>query len=84
MASDPISRGKNAAESEEKQGSPWSSAHQLIVVPNIKTLYLPEENAWLLQDRGQPEGDWLQKQGCYVLPHSQATQILMDIHQTLR
>ena len=83
MASDPISQGNNAAESEEKQASPWSSAHQLIVVPNIKTLYLPEENAWLLQERAQPQGDWLQKQGCYVLPQSQATQTLTDIHQAL-
>ena len=76
MPSDPISRGNNAAESEEKQASPWSSAHQLIVVPNIKTLYLPEENAWLLQERAQPQGDWLQKQGRYVLSQTQATHIL--------
>ena len=32
----------------------------------------------------QPQGDWLQKQGRYVLPQSQATQILTDIHQALQ
>jgi len=31
----------------------------------------------------QLQGDWLQKQGCYVLPQSQATQMLMDVHQAL-
>ena len=50
---------------------------------NLKPLYIPEEKTWLLQEGAQPQGDWLQKQGCYVLPQSQATQTLTDIHQAL-
>ena len=43
----------------------------------------PWRKIQLIQEGTQPQGDWLQKQGCYVLPQSQATQILTDIHQAL-
>ena len=81
VTSDSISWGNDVADREAKQASLQSPAQQFIVIPNIKPLYLPEEKTRLLQEGAQPQGDWLQKQGCYVLPQSQATQILMDIHQ---
>ena len=40
MASDPISWGKNTADREAKQAL---QAQQLLVIPNLKPLYLPEE-----------------------------------------
>ena len=51
--------------------------------PQHKAPLPPGRKTWLLQEDEQPQGDWLQKQGCYVLPQSQATQILKDIHQAL-
>ena len=80
VASDSISPGNDASDREAKQASLWSSAQQLIVIPNIKLLYLPEEKSQLLQEGAQLQGDWLWKQGHYILPQSQATQILTDIH----
>ena len=68
---------------EAKQASLQSPAQQFIVIPNIKPLCLPEEKTRLLQEEAQPQRNWLQKQGRYVLHQSQATQILTDIHQVL-
>ena len=82
-ASDLISQGNNSIDREANQASLRSPAQQPIVIPSIKPLHLPRENPRLLQEGAQLQGDWLQKQGCYVLPQSQATQILMDIHQAL-
>ena len=62
--------GQHAADREAKQASLQSSAQQLIVIPNIKPLYLPKEKTRLLKEGAQPQGDWLQKQGHYVLPQS--------------
>ena len=82
-ASDLISWGNNTADSEAKQASLQSPAQQLIVISNIKPLHLPEDTR-LLQEEAQPQGDWAQNQGCCVLPQSQATPILTDIHQALQ
>ena len=67
VASDLISWGNNTADREAKP-SLQLSAQQLIVIPNIKPLYLPKEKTRLLKEGAQPQGDWLQKQGHYVLP----------------
>lgn len=67
------------ADSEAKQASLQSPAQQLIVISNIKPLHLPEYTR-LLQEGAQPQGVWAQNQGCCVLPQSQATPILTDIH----
>ena len=83
VASDPISWGNDATDREEKQASLWSPVQQLIVISNIKPLYASKEKTRLLQEEAQPQWNWLQKQGHYVLPQSQATQILTDIHQVL-
>ena len=83
VASDLISRGNNTTDREAKQASLQSPAQQFIVIPNIKPLYLPEEKTRLLQEEAQPQRNWLQKQGRYVLHKSQATQILTGIHQVL-
>ena len=80
VASNSSSQGNDASDREAKQASLWSSTQQLMVIPNIKLLYLPEEKSQLLQEGAQPQGDWLRKQGCYILSQSQATQILTDIH----
>ena len=64
---------------EELDSTEWLNWTEL----NLKPLYIPEEKTWLLQEGAQPQGDCLQKQGCYVLPRSQATQTLTDIHQAL-
>jgi len=61
---------QHAADREAKQASLQSSAQQLIVIPTIKPLYLPKEKTQLLKEGAQPQGDWLQKQGHYVLPQS--------------
>ena len=57
MASGSISRGNNATLREAKQASLRSPAQQLIVIPNLKPLYLPEEETQLLQEGTQPQGD---------------------------
>ena len=80
VASDPISWGDDATDREAKQALHQSPAQQFTVIPNIKPLYLPKEKTWLLQKGAQPQGDWLQKQDRYVVPQSQATEILTDIH----
>ena len=49
----------------------------------MAALYSTRVNTRLLQQGAQPQGDCLQKQGCHVLPQTQATQILTDIHQAL-
>ena len=69
VASDLISRGNNTTDREAKQASFQLSAQQLIVIPNIKPLHLPEENTWLLPKGAQPEGDCLQKQGVISFPN---------------
>ena len=49
--------GQHAADREAKQASLQSSAQQLIVIPNMKPHYLPEEKAIitrLLQEGAQP------------------------------
>ena len=70
VVSDPISRGNHATEREAKQASLQSSAQQCITIPNIKSFYLPKIKTRLLQEEAQPQGDYLQKQGLYVLPQS--------------
>ena len=54
MASESISQGNDASDREAKQASLGSSAQQLIVIPNMKPLYLPEEKIQLLQEGAQP------------------------------
>ena len=59
VTSDPISWGNDVADREAKQAALQSPAQQLIVIPNIKLLYLPEEKSQLLQEGAQLQGDWL-------------------------
>ena len=54
VASESISQGNDASDREAKQASLRSPAQQLIVIPNIKVLYLPEEKIQLLQEGAQP------------------------------
>ena len=82
VASDCISRGNNTADREAKQASLWSPPQQLMVIPNIKLLYLPEGKTRLLQEGIQPQGDWLQKQVTMSFPNLRPHRFL-DIHQAL-
>ena len=83
MASDPISWGNHATD-RHKTSLTLIISSITYGNPQHKALYLPEEKTQLVQEGAQPQGDCLQKQGLYVLPQSQATQILTDIHQALQ
>ena len=48
VASDSISWDNDAANRKAKEASLWSPAQQVIVIPNIKPLYHPEEKSMII------------------------------------